>query len=189
MPEPTNPDKILWCDIETTGLDSRDDFILEVGLLLSDLQGNVLARTSTPIYYPDVDWMRGRTSDYVRDMHDNNGLWRDCEDPTRSLKIWQADTVLSGWMDMRSLGGIIMAGNSLRLDRNFIDYQMPKLGEAFHYRSIDNSSTKELCRRLAPAVYEKRPHVDEKTHRVDVCLDGSITEYKFYYDNLLKVEM
>ena len=77
-----------------------------------------------------------------------------------------------------------MCGNSIGVDRRFLDQYLPELDRYLHYRSIDVSSFKELCRRWYPAVYKKRPHKAE-THRALADVRESIAELRYYREHML----
>ena len=78
-----------------------------------------------------------------------------------------------------------MCGNSIGVDRRFLDHQLPELDQYLHYRSIDVSSFKELCRRWYPDVYRKRPHKAE-THRALADVRESIAELRYYREHMLR---
>jgi len=77
-----------------------------------------------------------------------------------------------------------VCGNSIGVDRRFLDAQLPELDGYLHYRSIDVSTLKELCRRWAPAVYRKRPGKQE-AHRALADIHESILELAYYRDHFL----
>ena len=78
-----------------------------------------------------------------------------------------------------------MCGNSIGVDRRFLDAQLPELDHYLHYRSIDVSSFKELCRRWYPAAYKKRPGKTEK-HRALADVEESIAEMRYYREAMLR---
>jgi oligoribonuclease len=78
-----------------------------------------------------------------------------------------------------------MCGNSIGVDRRFLDRQLPELDAYLHYRSIDVSSLKELCRRWYPAEYKGRPGKNE-THRALDDVRESIAELRYYRETILK---
>ena len=70
--------RLLWCDIETTGLDPVNDSILEIALVVTeDLQ--VIDELSIVIKQPDIPYLRNKCNDYVLNMHTENSLWKDLE--------------------------------------------------------------------------------------------------------------
>ena len=78
-----------------------------------------------------------------------------------------------------------MCGNSIGVDRRFLDRSLPELDRYLHYRSIDVSSLKELCRRWYPAVYKKRPSKTEK-HRALDDISESVAELRYYRDTIMQ---
>ena len=83
-------------------------------------------------------------------------------------------------------GAAPLCGNSIGVDRRFLDRYLPVVDQYVHYRSIDVSSFKELCRRWYPEVYRKRPGKAEH-HRALEDIKDSIEELRFYRDNLLRL--
>ena len=86
---------------------------------------------------------------------------------------------------MPDAGVAPMCGNSIGVDRRFLDQYLPELDRYLHYRSIDVSSFKELCRRWYPEVYKKRPHKAE-THRALADVRESIAELRYYREHMLR---
>ena len=82
-------------------------------------------------------------------------------------------------------GSSPLCGNSIGVDRRFLDRQLPELDKFLHYRSIDVSSFKELCRRWYPVVYKGRPGKTE-THRALADVLESIAELKYYREQMLR---
>ncbi len=78
-----------------------------------------------------------------------------------------------------------MCGNSIGVDRRFLHSQLPALDEYLHYRSIDVSSFKELCRRWYPEAYRKRPSKNETHRALDDVLE-SIAELEYYRESMLR---
>ena len=79
-----------------------------------------------------------------------------------------------------------LCGNSIGVDRRFLDRYLPTVDQYLHYRSIDVSSLKELCRRWNPAVYKARPGKQE-THRALDDIRESLEELRFYRDQFLRL--
>lgn len=174
---------LIWLDIETTGLEAESSLLLEVGLRITDLDLNEVDRWNSVIGYTPqfITKVRAEAPEVVRDMHDRSGLWTDCMH-ARSLD--EVEPEACGWLSTTGMVGQTVCGNSLRLDRAFVDFHMPILASLFHYRSIDVSTLKELCRKYNPTVFKHLVET-ETDHRVNTCIDNSIQEYKFYLDNFL----
>lgn len=183
MTEPRRDDALLWLDVETTGLNSNTDFLLEVGLRLTDLDGNTLAETDVQINYPQLQQIKSTTIDVVKSMHEKNGLWEECR---HGLSLHTATNVLCNWVNDNNAWGMPLMGSSVDFDRGFVNKKMASLGVMFHYRNINISSIKELCRRLNPDLFSQMENLAE-THRVRDCLDWSVYQYKFYKTNFFKV--
>jgi oligoribonuclease len=117
-------------------------------------------------------------------MHTRSGLLPEIEASTVSLADAGAralDYVRSHVPEPRTAP---LCGNSIGVDRRFLDAQLPELEAHLHYRSIDVSTLKELCRRWAPVVYRGRPGKHE-THRALADVRDSIAELAYYRGALL----
>lgn len=187
-------DKLVWTDVESTGLSVTSDVMLELGLTMTDVWGGILEerqwliREDSPRYEDAI--RRARRNSIVGPMHEKSGLWSDLDlMPTVTIPqlIPQVLDVLDGWEVKH--GEAPMCGSSVGFDRAFLAKNVPPLEAHFHYRNIDISTVKELCRRLNPSLYEK---LDENTskreqHRVLPDIQDTINEYKFYYENFFFV--
>ena len=137
---------LVWADVETTGLDSHDELLLEVACLVTDLDLNVLDDTGfqAKILWPAERLARARaqTNDFVRAMHDRTGLWAACSDPSEALPVDQVDTALTAYVKrlVPEARTARMGGNSIRLDLNFADQYLPAFAAHLHYRMLDVSS-------------------------------------------------
>jgi oligoribonuclease len=173
---------LAWLDIETTGLNPREDRILEVGLIITSDDLQEIWRTSKVCrYLGDLD----KIDPVVRTMHEASGLWAECattEDTTFSVEsALVAELRESRVTDAFGKGVVPLCGNSIGFDRSFLREQMPRLLDCFHYRSIDVSSLTELAKRWHPSVYESRPGADTKPpHRALPDLENSIALLRYY---------
>ena len=190
----TTDARLLWCDIETTGLNVETDVVLEVGFIITDKWGALLA---DPMKYfiQEADqkvWdARKDMPAFVRKMHTDSGLLAEYDtSPTyggayiaqRVLLTLEQCTANSG--DMKQ---ILFAGSTVNFDRNFIQRLMPDLHKSIHHRNRDVSSLKEMCVDFNPDVYARLADQAPKMgkHRVLEDLVDSIKEYNFYVDNFL----
>ena len=150
MPAP-NPDVIAWIDVETTGLDPAREHLLEISLILTDNELNPVADPVSVLIDPSVedvhpDYKVGsdiaRTvDDFIRDMHTSNGLFADL-DAGLGVAPDEADGLVADAINAAAGEGgkPLLAGNSITLDRNFLEAQAPRTYAALHYRSIDVTS-------------------------------------------------
>ena len=184
-------DVLNWVDTETFGL-ATDEPILEIGLKITDLDLNVLAEKSWLIWderhksrlrrmIRNAD--EGNESEqYVLNMHSQNNLFNVAEQ--KGLPTHLVDEDIMIWMQNSEVLGLPMAGSSIHTDRRWIEHSLPKTASCFHYRNVDTSTLKELCRRYNKEVYAALPEKKER-HRVMPDLEDSIAEFRHYRDEFL----
>jgi oligoribonuclease len=169
-------DRLIWIDLEMTGLDTDNDSIIEIATLVTDkylvelAEGPVLA-IATPLARLQA------MDDWNRNQHGKSGLWQRCLDSTVTLEQAQAQTLafLRQWVPERTSP---ICGNSICQDRRFLHRQMPALEGYFHYRNLDVSTVKELARRWAPQVLAGMKK--EGTHLALADIRDSIAELRHY---------
>jgi oligoribonuclease len=177
----------VFVDLETTGLAPDTQVPLELGILLTNRWGGVIDESSWLIW--DDGWEEAIESSIslVKEMHQKSGLWealRFFDDVTPLINV---EDEACAWLADHGAMNFPMAGNNVPYDRAFLASWMPKLEDSFHYRNIDVSTLKELCRNLNPTVFAKAPAKVEK-HRVIPDLYETLAEYKFYVENFLWTE-
>jgi oligoribonuclease len=122
--------------------------------------------------------------DYVREMHTRSALLPAIE--ASDVSLAKAGAAALAYVQGHVPAGVApLCGNSIGVDRRFLHSQLPALDEYLHYRSIDVSSLKELCRRWYPVAYKKRPSKAE-THRALDDVRESIAELRYYRDAMLR---
>ena len=147
---PPNDGRLVWIDLEMTGLDSDTDSILEIATIVTDSQLNVLAEgPELAIAHPLA--RLEAMDEWNRTQHGKSGLWQRVLDSDVDLAAAEARTLafLEEWVPANSSP---MCGNSICQDRRFLYRLMPRLERHFHYRNLDVSTVKELARRWAPDV-------------------------------------
>jgi oligoribonuclease len=147
---PSNDTRLVWIDLEMTGLDPDTDSIIEIATLVTDQELNVLAEgPELAIHHPLA--RLEAMDDWNRNTHSKSGLWQRVLDSTVDAAQAEAQTIefLSAWLPA---GKSPMCGNSICQDRRFLARGMPKLEAWFHYRNLDVSTLKELARRWSPSV-------------------------------------
>ncbi len=146
-------DNIAWVDIETTGLKAARDTILEVALIITDKELNIIEETPPVVIHQSDEVIDGMDR-WCTDQHGKSGLIDDCRES--DLEMGEADELLSFVMTEYAGSGygmntkMPMGGNSVHFDRSFLAYHMPKFHNEFHYRNIDVSCIFELCKRWRP---------------------------------------
>ncbi|HEX5115345.1 MAG TPA: oligoribonuclease [Pseudonocardiaceae bacterium] len=171
-------DHLVWIDCEMTGLDLGKDALIEIAALVTDADLNVLGDGVDVVIHADGPALDGMP-DVVRDMHAKSGLTQEVRRSTVTLAEAERmvlDYVRAHVPDARSAP---LAGNSIATDRGFIARDMPDLDTYLHYRMVDVSSIKELCRRWFPRIYYAQP---EKglAHRALADIRESIRELEYY---------
>lgn len=167
-----------WIDIETTGLDPDKDYLLEVGLIITDDKLNEVVRGACIVETWSVETLMESSNQFVRDMHMDSGLWGAMGEGGGISKPRIEERLVSL---IEKYGGDEkhpLCGNSVHFDRAWLKVHMPKLEAAVHYRNFDVSTIKELHKRFGPAPC--LPFECHKEHRVLGDLDNSIAELRYY---------
>jgi oligoribonuclease len=171
-------EELVWIDCEMTGLDLGKDRLIEIAVLVTDGDLNVLGEGVDVVIHTDDETLSGMIG-VVTQMHTRSGLIEEVRAST--VDIAQAEATVLDYVraHVPQAKTVPLAGNSIATDRGFIARDMPTLDDYLHYRMIDVSSIKELCRRWYPRIYYGQP---EKglTHRALADIYESIRELKFY---------
>jgi oligoribonuclease len=171
-------DSLVWIDCEMTGLDLSKDALVEIAVLVTDSELNIIDDGVDIVIHAD-DAALDTMPDIVREMHANSGLTPLVRASTVSVAEAEAqvlDYVRTHIPDARTAP---LCGNSIATDRGFIARDMPLLDAHLHYRMIDVSSIKELCRRWYPRIYYAQPDKG-LTHRALADIKESIRELMYY---------
>lgn len=171
-------DELVWIDCEMTGLDLRSDRLIEIAALVTDAELNVLGDGVDVVIHADDEALNGMVEVVAR-MHSKSGLTEEVRSSTTDLATAEAMVLDYIREHVKAPKTAPLAGNSIATDRGFIARDMPMLDEYLHYRMIDVSSIKELCRRWYPRVYYGQP---EKglAHRALADIHESIRELRYY---------
>lgn len=171
-------DRLVWIDLEMTGLDPERHVIVEVAALVTDAQLNVLGTGIDLVVHATEDEL-AEMDDYVRTMHTTNGLLPLIQESAVSVAEAE-DAVLALIAEhCHPDHPAPLAGNSIATDRTFIRAHMPRLDAALHYRMVDVSTIKELSRRWYPRVYFAQPEKG-MSHRALADIVESIRELDYY---------
>ena len=169
-------DRLIWIDLEMTGLDTGNDSILEIATVVTDSQLRVLAEgPELAIAHPLA--ALEAMDEWNRNQHRKSGLWQRVLDSEVSLAQAEARTVafLNEWVPAKASP---MCGNSICQDRRFLHRLMPRVERYFHYRNLDVSTIKELSRRWSPAIHGGLHKESAHTALSDV--RDSIDELRYY---------
>jgi oligoribonuclease len=165
-----------------TGLSIDDHVIVEIACIVTDADLAPLDEGIDLVTHASADEL-SRMDDFVKHMHTKSGLLPEIQASVVSVAAAQEQVLAYVKQHVPVPGTAPLCGNSIGVDRRFLDRYMRELDGYLHYRSIDVSSLKELCRRWYPAIYRKRPGKAE-THRALDDIRESIEELRYYREHL-----
>jgi oligoribonuclease len=171
-------DELVWIDCEMTGLDLGSDKLIEIAVLVTDSDLNILGDGVDVVIHAD-DAALSSMIDVVTDMHTRSGLINEVKASTVDLATAEALVLDYIGQYIKQPRTAPLAGNSIATDRGFIARDMPALDAFLHYRMIDVSSIKELCRRWYPRIYFGQP-AKGLAHRALADIRESIRELQYY---------
>ena len=168
---------LIWIDCEMTGLSLKNDFLVEIAVLVTDSELNLIGEGIDVVIHATESQLKGM-NDFVREMHTNSGLITEIP---KGISLAAAEAKIIAYLESASTvaGKSPLAGNSVGVDRAFIDRDMPLLSAYLHYRTIDVSSIKELARRWNPKAYFNAP-AKTGNHRALGDIQDSIAELAYY---------
>ena len=182
--ETVNSDnRLVWLDLEMTGLDVATDTIVEIAVLVTDASLQPIDDGVDVVVHQPPEVL-ARMSDFVRAMHTRSGLLPAIEASTVDLASAGSRALEYVKRHVPKPSTAPMCGNTIGMDRRFLARYLPDLENYLHYRSIDVSTLKELTRRWYPGIYRKRPGKVER-HRALDDVRESIAELQFYRDTIL----
>ena len=171
-------DQLVWIDCEMTGLDLGSDKLIEIAVLVTDADLNILGDGVDLVIHAD-DSALSSMADVVTDMHTRSGLIEEVRASTVDLATAEKAALDYIRQHVKQAKTAPLAGNSIATDRGFIARDMPALDSFLHYRMIDVSSIKELCRRWYPRIYYGQP-AKGLAHRALADIHESIRELQYY---------
>jgi oligoribonuclease len=169
---------LAWIDLEMTGLDPARHTIVEIACLVTDDELTVLDEGPDLVVHASEAQLADM-DDVVRAMHTRSGLLAAVEASALSLADAGAETLAFLRKHIAQPGTVPLAGNSIGTDRRFLATMLPDIESFLHYRSVDVSTVKELCRRWRPDVYKAAP-VKKGGHRALQDIRESVTELDYY---------
>ena len=173
-------ERIVWIDLEMTGLKPEKDTILETACIITDKYLNIIAEQGAQFIHHDQSLFK--TMDpWCQKQHTKSGLWQEVVKSKTSLK--EAEENLLSFIKQHVKRNSYMAGNSIWQDRRFIINYMPNLDEYLHYRMIDVTSVKILKDFWHPAI---RLSKKESPRALDD-IKESITKLKYYMETVFDI--
>uniref|UniRef100_A0A8C5PCP4 Oligoribonuclease, mitochondrial n=1 Tax=Leptobrachium leishanense TaxID=445787 RepID=A0A8C5PCP4_9ANUR len=181
-----NPgDRMVWVDLEMTGLNIEVDQIIEMACLITDSELNVLHEGPNLIIHQPDDLLDGM-SNWCKEHHGESGLTQAVRESNITLQ--HAEYSFLSFIRQHTPPGLCpLAGNSVHADKKFLDKHMPQFMRHLHYRIIDVSTVKELCRRWYPKEYEQAPK-KKSSHRALDDIKESVKELQFYKEMIFKTK-
>jgi len=168
---------IVWIDCEMTGLNLVKDALIEVAVLITDAELNVVDEGINVVIKPSSEALE-QMDDFVRDMHIASGLLQELP---QGIEMDQAQRLVLDYITARvpEPKKALLGGNSVGMDKNFLARDMPAVIDHLHYRVIDVSTIKELARRWHTKAHYNAP-LKTGNHRALGDIQDSINELKYY---------
>jgi oligoribonuclease len=169
---------LAWIDLEMTGLDPARHTIVEIATLVTDDDLTIIEEGPDLVVHASADDL-AQMDDVVRNMHTTSGLLADMEASTLTLAEAGEQTLNFLKKHIHQPRTVPLAGNSIGTDRRFLATLLPDIEDYLHYRSVDVSTIKELCRRWRPEVYKAAP-AKRGGHRALSDIRESVGELAYY---------
>ena len=181
MASTKNHDNLVWLDMEMTGLKPDSDRILEVAIIVTDAQLNVLCEGPVLVLHQD-DAILSAMDNWNKSTHSRSGLIEKVKASTLT-ETEAVKTLLAFLKQYTAAVKSPLCGNSICQDRRFLARYMPKLEAYFHYRNLDVSTLKELCKRWYPEIAKGfRKH---QLHTALADIRESIEELRYYREHFI----
>lgn len=174
---------LVWVDMEMTGLEPETDRIIEVAIIITDMHLNFLAEG--PVFaIHQSDETLDKMDNWNKGTHGRSGLTERVKASTVTEEQAEAELIafMKKWVPS---GKSPMCGNTIGQDRRFMVKYMPKLEAFFHYRNVDVSTLKELCKRWKPEIVSGFKKHQKHTALADIT--ESIEELKYYREHFIKL--
>jgi oligoribonuclease len=178
-----DPNNLIWLDMEMTGLQPDSDRIIEMALLVTDAQLNLVAESPVWVLHQPDEVLDAMDS-WNKGTHTKTGLVERVKAST--LTEAQAEAQALEFLERYVPPNVSpMCGNSICQDRRFLVRWMPRLEAHFHYRNLDVSTLKELVRRWKPELL--KGFTKEGKHEALADILESIEELKFYRKSVMTI--
>ncbi len=173
-------DRLVWVDMEMSGLQPETDRILEIAMIVTDGDLNIVAEGPVLVVHQE-DAVLDRMDAWNKGTHGKSGLI----DKVKASTLTEADVEAAclAFLKQHVKSSISpMCGNTIHQDRRFMNRYMPKLESYFHYRNIDVSTIKELCKRWQPEIAKGFSKQQAHTALADII--ESVEELRYYREKL-----
>jgi oligoribonuclease len=178
-----NEFNLVWVDLEMTGLEPDTDRIIEVAVVVTDMHLNIIAEGPVFAIHQSEETM-DKMDAWNKGTHGRSGLIERVRSSTVTEE--QAEAALIAFLkQFVPAGKSPMCGNTICQDRRFMARTMPKLESFFHYRNLDVSTLKELCRRWKPELVSGFKKHQKHTALADIL--ESVEELKYYREHFIKL--
>jgi oligoribonuclease len=178
-----NEFNLIWVDLEMTGLEPDTDRIIEVAVVVTDMHLNTIAEGPVFAIHQSDDTL-DKMDAWNKGTHGRSGLIDRVRASTVNEE--QAEAALIAFLkQFVPAGKSPMCGNTICQDRRFMARTMPKLEAFFHYRNLDVSTLKELCRRWKPELVAGFKKHQKHTALADIL--ESVEELKYYREHFIKL--
>jgi oligoribonuclease len=173
---------LIWIDLEMTGLDTNNDYIIEIATIVTDPQLNILDEGPIlAIHQPDE--ILNQMDEWNTRQHNQSGLVERVKNSP--YNVAEAESLTLDFLKkFVPKGQSPMCGNSICQDRRFLHRLMPELEEYFLYRNLDVSTIKEIMKRWAP---EKEAYLKQSSHLAMDDIRDSINELKYYREHVFNI--
>ncbi|KAK0406403.1 hypothetical protein QR680_018556 [Steinernema hermaphroditum] len=176
-------ERLIWVDCEMTGLDLEKNTLVEIACIVTEGDLSVVAEGPSIVIRQDEATLNDM-NEWCKETFAKNGLTQRIR--ASEISMVQAEKQVLDFVKTHTEPGkCALAGNTVGMDRRFIDKYMPELGRHFHYRTVDVSSFKEMFRRWKPEEYAKVPAKSEK-HLALSDIRESIAELQYYKEHFIK---
>jgi len=176
-------ERLIWIDCEMTGLDVERQTLVEIACIVTEADLSTVAEgLDLVIHQPPA--VMDKMDAWCKETFSKNGLWNAIEKSDISME--QAERTVLDFVSRHTDPGVCaLAGNTVSMDRRFVEKYMPRLGAHLHYRTVDVSSIKELCRRWYPSDFSRAPK-KRLAHRALDDIRDSIIELQYYRAAIFK---
>ncbi|HUY29684.1 MAG TPA: oligoribonuclease [Acidimicrobiales bacterium] len=176
---------LVWMDLEMTGLEPDRHVVVEVATLVTDDDLQIVAEGPDVVVAASAEQL-AEMDDVVRRMHTASGLLDAIATSTTTVEEASAITLEFIRAHVPEPRRVPLCGNSIGVDRRFLRHYLPAVDEHLHYRSIDVSTVKELCKRWYPSLYGRAPK-KAGAHRALGDIRESVAELAYYRDNFFRL--